>query len=134
MENTHSEQNTPSVRLDKWLWAARLFKTRAIARDAVQSGKIQYNGQRAKPSRNVEAGATLKVPAGFDIKELVINEVFDKRRSASRVVGMYTETEASIATRERNAQARKLSVFHSPRPDTKPDKKQRRKIISLKHQ
>lgn len=123
-----------NVRIDKWLWAARLFKTRALARTAVQSGKIHYNGQRTKPSKIVELNATLKVPSGFDSKELIINEIFDKRRSASQVLGMFTETPQSIEKRENNAQARKLSAFHSPKPDSKPDKKQRRQIIHLKHQ
>lgn len=123
-----------NVRIDKWLWAARLFKTRANAREAVQSGKIHYNEQRTKPSKIVELNATLKVPAGFDSKELVITEIFDKRRAAPMVVGMYSETAESIAKREKNAEARKLSAFHSPKPDTKPDKKQRRQIIHLKHQ
>jgi len=123
-----------NVRIDKWLWAARLFKTRANAREAVQAGKIHYNGQRTKPSKTVELNATLKVPAGFDSKELIITEIFDKRRAAPDVVGMYTETAESIAKREKNAEARKLSAFHSPKPDTKPDKKQRRQIIHLKHQ
>ena len=123
-----------NVRIDKWLWAARLFKTRANAREAVQAGKIHYNGQRTKPSKTVELNATIKVPAGFDSKELVITEIFDKRRAAQMVIGMYTETAESIAKREKNAEARKLSAFHSPKPDTKPDKKQRRQIIHLKHQ
>lgn len=123
-----------NVRIDKWLWAARLFKTRANAREAVQAGKIHYNGQRTKPSKTVELNATLKVPAGFDSKELVITEIFDKRRAAPMIMGMYTETAESIAKREKNAEARKLSAFHSPKPDTKPDKKQRRQIIHLKHQ
>ena len=123
-----------NVRIDKWLWAARLFKTRANAREAVQAGKIHYNGQRTKPSKTVELHATLKVPAGFDSKELVITEIFDKRRAAPMIIGMYTETAESIAKREKNAEARKLSAFHSPKPDTKPDKKQRRQIIHLKHQ
>ncbi|HAQ48795.1 MAG: ribosome-associated heat shock protein Hsp15 [Glaciecola sp.] len=123
-----------NVRIDKWLWAARLFKTRANAREAVQAGKIHYNGQRTKPSKTVELNATLKVPAGFDSKELVITEIFDKRRAAPMIIGMYTETAESIAKREKNAEARKLSAFHSPKPDTKPDKKQRRQIIHLKHQ
>lgn len=134
MKNTPSDTNQLAVRLDKWLWAARLFKTRSLARDAVNAGKVQYNGQRTKPSKVVELEAVVKVPAGFDHKELVICEVVEQRRSAQLVQGMYKETLASIALRERNAQARKLSAFHSPKPDTKPDKKQRRQIINLKQQ
>jgi ribosome-associated heat shock protein Hsp15 len=134
MKNTPSNENAPEVRLDKWLWAARLFKTRSLARTAVQAGKVHYNGQRTKPSKVVELGATVKVPAGYDIKELVINEIVEQRRGAALIQDMYRETQSSIEQRERNAQARKLSAFHSPKPETKPDKKQRRQIIELKHQ
>jgi ribosome-associated heat shock protein Hsp15 len=134
MKNTPSNKNAPEVRLDKWLWAARLFKTRSLARTAVQAGKVHYNGQRTKPSKVVELGATVKVPAGYDTKELVINEIVEQRRGAALVQDMYRETQSSVEQRERNAQARKLSAFHSPKPETKPDKKQRRQIIELKHQ
>ena len=134
MKNTPSNENAPQVRLDKWLWAARLFKTRSLARTAVQAGKVHYNGQRTKPIKVVELGATVKVPAGYDIKELVINEIVEQRRGAALIQDMYRETQSSIEQRERNAQARKLSAFHSPKPETKPDKKQRRQIIELKHQ
>jgi ribosome-associated heat shock protein Hsp15 len=74
------------------------------------------------------------VPAGYDTKELVINEIVEQRRGAALVQDMYRETQSSVEQRERNAQARKLSAFHSPKPETKPDKKQRRQIIELKHQ
>ena len=134
MKNTPSNENAPEVRLDKWLWAARLFKTRSLARTAVQAGKVHYNGQRTKPSKVVELGATVKVPAGYDIKELVINEIVEQRRGAALIQDMYRETQSSLEQRERNAQARKLSAFHSPKPESKPDKKQRRQIIELKHQ
>ena len=134
MKNTPANTDILDVRLDKWLWAARLFKTRSVARAAIQSGKVHYNGQRSKPSKIVELGATVKVPAGFDTKELIICDIVEQRRSAALVEGMYRETEASVEQRERNAAARKLSAFHSPKPDTKPDKKQRRQIIDLKHQ
>ncbi|MBE1286339.1 MAG: ribosome-associated heat shock protein Hsp15 [Alteromonadaceae bacterium] len=134
MKNTPSNKNASEVRLDKWLWAARLFKTRSLARTAVQAGKVHYNGQRTKPSKVVELGATVKVPAGYDTKELVIEEIVEQRRGAALVQDMYRETQSSVEQRERNAQARKLSAFHSPKPETKPDKKQRRQIIELKHQ
>jgi ribosome-associated heat shock protein Hsp15 len=134
MKNIAPSENDLAVRLDKWLWAARLFKTRTLARSAILSGKVQYNGQRTKPGKVVELGATLKVPAGFDLKEIVVNELAEQRRGAALVQNMYCETPASVEARERNAQARKLSAFHSPKPETKPDKKQRRQIIHLKHQ
>ena len=132
-KNQHSEE-TLAVRLDKWLWAARFFKTRAIARDAVQSGKVQYNGQRSKPGKIVELAASIKVPHGYDFKELIVLELSEQRRAAPMAQLMYQETEVSMQQREKNDQARKLSAFHSPKPDHRPDKKQRRQIIQFKQQ
>lgn len=126
--------NAEGVRLDKWLWAARLYKTRSLAREAIQAGKVQYNQQRSKPSKLVEIGAILKVPQGHDQKEIIIRELFDRRRSAKEVTGMYDETAQSIVLRERNQQARRLNLLHNPHPEHKPDKKQRRQIIRLKTQ
>jgi ribosome-associated heat shock protein Hsp15 len=122
------------VRIDKWLWAARFCKTRAIARELVQSGKVQYNKQRSKSSKLVELGATIQIPVGFDLKTVIVKEVIGQRRSAQLAQLLYAETIESIALREKNAAARKLSIFHSPRPDGRPDKKQRRQIIQFKHQ
>lgn len=135
--NQQSPQNTEKtaendIRLDKWLWAARFCKTRSIARELVQSGKVQYNQQRAKPSKVVELGAVIKVPAGFDTKTIVVKELAGQRKGAALAQLMYEETSESIAQREKNAAARKLSIFHSPRPDQRPDKKQRRQIIKFK--
>jgi ribosome-associated heat shock protein Hsp15 len=129
-----TDQDAKNVRIDKWLWAARFCKTRAIARELVQSGKVQYNKQRCKSSKLVEVGATIQIPAGFDQKTVIVKEVIGQRRSAQLAQLLYEETAESIALREKNAVARKLSIFHSPRPDGRPDKKQRRQIIQFKHQ
>lgn len=123
-----------SIRLDKWLWAARFYKTRSIARDAVQSGKVQYNGQRSKPGKIVELGASIKVPQGYDLKDVIVLQVKDQRQGAPLAQLMYEETLASETLRASNAEARKLSIFHSPKPDHRPDKKQRRQIIQFKQQ
>lgn len=122
------------VRLDKWLWAARFCKTRAIARDLVTAGKVHYNQQRAKPSRIVEIGAMIRIPSGPDEKIVVIVGLESNRQSAVKAQLLYRETEGSLAQREKNTQARKLSAFYSPKPDSRPDKKQRREIIKFKHQ
>jgi ribosome-associated heat shock protein Hsp15 len=129
-------QNHPSntVRLDKWLWAARFFKTRAIAREAIQGGKVQYNGQRSKPSKQVEVEATVIIPAGFDVKQVVVKGLSDKRQNAALAQTLYAETQESLEQREKNKQARKLASFHNPKPDGRPDKKQRRSIIRFKQQ
>ncbi|WP_158972740.1 ribosome-associated heat shock protein Hsp15 [Paraglaciecola sp. L3A3] len=122
------------VRLDKWLWAARFFKTRSLARDAIQSGKVHYNGQRSKPGKIVELGAAIKVPQGFDIKDIIVLQVKEQRQGAPLAQLMYQETESSEKLRASNAEARKLSIFHSPKPEHRPDKKQRRQIIQFKQQ
>ncbi|RUP82133.1 ribosome-associated heat shock protein Hsp15 [Alteromonas sp. KS69] len=131
METNNTSQN---VRLDKWLWAARFFKTRAIARDMVQSGKVHYNGQRTKPGKNVELGAVIKVPSGWDSRDVIVRGLSDKRLSAALAQDLYEETETSVTKREENQVARKLNAFHSPKPEHRPDKKQRRQIIKFKQQ
>lgn len=133
MVHQHDKQDA-AVRLDKWLWAARFCKTRSIAREWIQAGKVHYNGQRCKPSKTVEIGGLVQVPAGYDNKEVVIVAVSDRRQGAAIAQTLYQETEASVALREKNAQARRLSAFHSPKPESRPDKKQRRQIIRFKHQ
>jgi ribosome-associated heat shock protein Hsp15 len=105
-----------------------------MARDAVQSGKVQYNGQRSKPGKIVDLGASIKVPQGFDLKDLVVLQVKEQRLGAPLAQLMYEETQASEKLRASNEEARKLSAFHSPKPDHRPDKKQRRQIIQFKHQ
>ncbi|HAS6358001.1 TPA: ribosome-associated heat shock protein Hsp15 [Vibrio vulnificus] len=122
-----------AVRLDKWLWAARFYKTRSIARDMVDGGKVHYNGQRAKPSKIVEVGAVLKLRQGNEEKTVVIEKLSTQRRGAPEAQTLYSETQESQAKREAQAMQRKLNA-HSPSPDRRPDKKQRRDIIKFKHQ
>ena len=127
-------ENSEAMRLDKWLWAARFFKTRSLARDAIAGGKVQYNGQRCKPSRVVEVGAQLKVPQGYDVLEIEVLAIKAQRQSAAIARQMYLESSESAALRVKNAEARRLHAFHSPRPEHRPDKKQRRQIIQFKQQ
>lgn len=121
-----------AIRLDKWLWAARFYKTRAIARQMIQAGKVHYEGQRAKPSKTVQVGAILKLRQGFDSKEVEIVALSDQRRGAPEAQELYRETQASIEQREQNAQARKLNAMYNPHPEGRPDKKQRRQLIRMK--
>lgn len=134
MNSNQQDKPDISVRLDKWLWAARLFKTRALAREMVQSGKVHYNGQRTKPGKNVEVGAMIRVPAGWDVKDVEVLGLCDKRQGAAIAQTLYKETVESETKRQENQNARKMQTFHSPRPDNRPDKKQRRQIIKFKHQ
>lgn len=129
---TQKIASTEPVRIDKWLWAARFYKTRSLARTAVQSGKIKYNGQQCKPSKAVEIGAQIKIPTGYDDKIVIVTAILDRRQSAQIAQTLYAETQESAEQREKNQQARKLSAFHSPRPESRPDKKQRRQIIQFK--
>ncbi|MEI5640328.1 MULTISPECIES: ribosome-associated heat shock protein Hsp15 [unclassified Pseudoalteromonas] len=128
-ENNQAEQK---VRLDKWLWAARFYKTRALAREMVQGGKVHYNGQRCKPSKNVEVGALIKLAQGYEEKEVTVLKIMDKRQAAPIAQTLYEESEASIEKRTQNALARKNNSLFAPRPATKPDKKQRRELLKLK--
>jgi len=121
-----------SIRLDKWLWAARFYKTRAIAKQMIDGGKVFYNGQRTKSGKAVALGDTIKVRQGFDEKEVKIIALADKRRDASFAQTLFEETENSVALRERNSLARKQGILLSPASDKKPDKKQRRLIRQLK--
>ena len=120
------------IRLDKWLWAARFFKTRALARSMIEGGKVHYNGQRTKPGKQVEVGATIRLRQGFDEKEVVVLALSIQRLSAVQAQLLYRETAESIVKRERNAEARRLNTLYAPHPDSKPDKKQRRDIMRFK--
>lgn len=122
-----------AVRLDKWLWAARFYKTRALAREMVEGGKVHYNGQRSKPSKAVEVGAMITLRQGNEEKTVVIEQIAQQRRGAAEAQPLYSETSESIVKRERQALLRKLNA-HNPSPERRPDKKQRRDLLKFKHQ
>jgi len=121
-----------SARLDKWLWAARFYKTRAIAKQMIDGGKVFYNGQRTKSGKSVSLGDTIKLRQGFDEKEVIVTALADKRRDATFALTLYEETPESIKIREKTVLARQQGILLSPASDSKPDKKQRRQIRQLK--
>lgn len=125
-------ESTDNVRIDKWLWAARFFKTRALAKAAVEGGKVHYNRARCKPSRVVELGATVRMQLGWDEKTVEILEIHDKRRGAPDAQKMYVETAESIEKREQHAQQRKSMNLSATAPDHRPNKKQRRDLMRAK--
>ncbi|KMW72464.1 ribosome-associated heat shock protein Hsp15 [Photorhabdus luminescens subsp. luminescens] len=129
-DNSDSDQ---AVRLDKWLWAARFYKTRAIAREMIDGGKVHYNGQRSKPSKLVEPGAEIKLRQGNDERIVEVLALSNHRRGAPEAQQLYQETEASIANREKMAIARKMNALTMPHPDRRPDKKERRTLIKFKN-
>ncbi|OCQ54298.1 Heat shock protein 15 [Photorhabdus australis subsp. thailandensis] len=128
--NSDSDQ---AVRLDKWLWAARFYKTRAVAREMIDGGKVHYNGQRSKPSKLVELRAEIKLRQGNDERTVEVLALSSHRRSAPEAQQLYRETEASIANREKMAIARKMNALTMPHPDRRPDKKERRTLIKFKN-
>ncbi|VEA68840.1 Heat shock protein 15 [Serratia plymuthica] len=121
-----------AVRLDKWLWAARFYKTRALARDMIDGGKVHYNGQRGKPSKIVEINAEIKLRQGNEERTVIVLALTGQRRGADEAQQMYQETEASIVNREKMAIARKMNALTMPHPDRRPDKKERRDLIKFK--
>ncbi|MDP6198653.1 MAG: ribosome-associated heat shock protein Hsp15 [Porticoccaceae bacterium] len=119
--------NTDKVRIDKWLWAARFFKTRALAKAAIENGKVQIDGQKSKPSRLLEAGVILTVRQGYDNKTIEVIGLSEQRRSATEAQKLYSETAESIELREKLAAERKAFNISTP-VSARPNKKQRRQI------
>ena len=119
------------ARLDLWLWAARFFKTRSLAKQAVETGKVDVGGQRAKPSRTLHAGDGLRIVRGDQVFEVEVLALSDKRGSASVAQALYRESEASKAVRlEMLARLRAARAGYQA-PGHKPDKRARRLIRAL---
>jgi len=132
---TKKQQNNPennSTRLDKWLWAARFYRTRAIAKQKIDGGKVFYNGQRTKSGKNVAIGDTIKIRQGYEEKEICVIALAQRRQDAAFAQTLYKESAQSLETREKNNLARKQGILLSPASDSKPDKKQRRLIRQFK--
>lgn len=119
------------VRLDKWLWAARFFKTRALATEAVNGGKVHLNGQRIKPSRDVKIHDVYDIQRGFERYQIVVEKLSIRRGPATVAQTLYHETQTSIQKREKEAEQRKLAMMQRPAFDHRPNKKERRKIRDL---
>ena len=122
------------VRLDKWLWAARFFKTRGLAKKAIEGGKVHYNGTRAKTSKLVEKGALVKVPQGWDILEVEVLSLSGQRRGAPEARLLYQETPDSETRRLKEAENRRLANQVMQPPKHRPDKRERRHIQRFQRQ
>lgn len=134
-QTTHPSQgSTVSLRLDKWLWACRFYKTRALAKDMIEGGKVQYNGQRCKASKTVEPGATIRLTQGTDERTVIVLGLSEQRLAAPLAQQLYQETPESIELRQQRAELRKLNLLFAPHPEQKPDKKMRRQLLLLKSQ
>lgn len=122
---------TVKVRLDKWLWAARFYKTRAIAKQAIDGGKVHCQGSRAKPSKDVEVGMEITLRQGLEDKTIIIRAVSEHRRGAPEAQALYEETAASLQEREKKAALHKAQPSHWA-GQSKPNKKDRRLIQQFK--
>jgi ribosome-associated heat shock protein Hsp15 len=120
-----------TVRLDLWLWAARFYKTRSLAKQAVDTGKIDVNGQRAKPSRGVSVGDAMRVTRGDEMFEVTVAGLSDQRGPASVAQTLYVESEESKARRTEAIAVARASRTGYRAPESKPDKRARRLIRAL---
>lgn len=119
------------VRIDKWLWAARFFKTRGLAREAIKGGKVQLNGTRVKPGRTLAEDDQLSIRRGDDEYLVLVRDLGDRRLSASLAQQKYEEDPASISRREASAEQRKLDYHARSDRQRRPDKRQRRQIVKF---
>ncbi|OOZ41124.1 RNA-binding protein [Solemya pervernicosa gill symbiont] len=117
------------LRLDKWLWAARFFKTRRIAVEAIDGGKVHLNGARTKASRTVKVGDELSIHRGHEEYIVTIDGLAERRGPAKEAQLLYSEHEQSREKREREAEQRRLLASTMPPSDHRPDKRARRKIV-----
>ena len=119
------------LRIDKWLWAARFYKTRAIAKHAIDGGKVHIDWSRPKPSKEIEVGTKIRLRQGFDEKTVVVKALSEIRRGAKEAQLLYDETSESVENRNKLSEQRKAQPKHWASP-TKPNKKQRRLIQQFK--
>jgi ribosome-associated heat shock protein Hsp15 len=132
-DKTNPESSAQAkLRVDKWLWAARFFKTRSLAKAAIEGGKVHIDGQRIKVSKEISTGDMLTIRQGWDEKVIQVVALSGQRRGASEAQQLYSETQASIEKREAEAAARKAAGGMIDRPVKRPTKKQRRQIHKFK--
>jgi ribosome-associated heat shock protein Hsp15 len=120
------------VRIDKWLWAARFFKTRTLAANAVLGGRVHVNGERVKPSRPVQANDRLEITKGSERWTVVVKGLADRRGPAAQAQQLYAETEQSRAQRERQALERRLARPPGAELGERPTKQARRRLDALR--
>jgi len=132
MPKQHEPDSMDAMRIDKWLWVARFFKTRSIAKAAIEGGKVHHNNDRVKVSRDVRVGMELTIQQGFEKKTVVVKALSTIRGGSPAAQLLYEETTESIERRELHASQRKL--HNLARPDHRPSKKDRRDINRFKQE
>lgn len=126
---SEQESDANKIRIDKWLWAARFFKTRGLASDAINGGHVHLNGARVKPSRVLAIGDELRIQRGREEMIIIVQGLSDKRGPAPVAQALYAETEASRTAREQNSEMRRLQSAGMAAPERRPSKRDRREII-----
>lgn len=129
---SNATPNLNKLRIDKWLWAARFFKTRSLAKAAIEGGKVHVAGARVKVSKEIVVGDELRIRQGWDEVTVTIVQLSDQRRGAPEARLLYKETEESLEKRESATAARKAAGGMIDRPERRPTKKQRRQIHRFK--
>ena len=127
-----SHQDEQRIRIDKWLWAARFFKTRALASDAVEGGKVHVNGERVKPSRQLRCGDELRIQKGPYAFVVEVLGLTVRRGPAEQARLLYREHESSIAERQRLQEEHRLQAGGESHPSGRPDKRGRRQLQRLR--
>lgn len=125
---SHTSTPLQKVRVDKWLWAARFFKTRGLAKEAIEGGKVHCDGQRIKACKEITLGLCLNIRQGLDEKTVVVKSLSDQRRGAPEAQLLYEETPDSIALREKRTAERKAGLGAFIVSENRPTKKDRRQI------
>lgn len=118
-------------RIDKWLWGTRFFKTRSLARDAVAGGKVELNGHGVKPGKSVKTGDELAIQRGDELWRITVLDISERRVSASLAALRYEEDSASMEQRQKLAEQRRVDKQSGSLPARRPDKRQRRQIVSF---
>lgn len=134
----HSQQaihkqagETDKVRIDKWLWAARFFKTRALAIDAIKGGKVSHAGQRVKPSKEIQAGDELSIRQGYTVKTIIVRDLSTRRGPAQQAALLYEETPESVEKREQLKLQFQAQPAMRKSGQGRPTKRERRRIVAF---
>ena len=128
-----SSSDLTRVRIDKWLWAARFYKTRNLAKQAIDGGKVHVDGSRVKPSKDIQLAMRLTITQGHSQKEVLVTGLSEQRRGAPEAALLYEETPESLAKREQQALERKAAGLGVSHHEGRPNKKQRRQIHRFKN-
>jgi ribosome-associated heat shock protein Hsp15 len=125
------ESAARTVRIDKWLWAARFYKTRGLAGEAIKGGKVSVNGARSKASRELRPGDSVTLRQGQEQKTVIVRALSDQRGPASSAQQLYEETAESVTRREQEKSLRQLAAAQRPRGEGRPTKRDRRQLERL---